>query len=302
MEPGEWHSVTVTAPQFAEEAITALLATIGSSGVSAYHDADDTSFVAVTAYFPVSLPLNELVDQISSRVAKLAEFVDLKTVSITTGKSAPNDWAENWKPYYQAARITRYLTIIPSWDTNYHAQPQELLIRLDPGLSFGTGTHPTTVMALYALEQVIRGGETVIDVGTGSGVLAIAAVKLGASNVIATDLAHDAVAIAQANVNLNKAPGKIKLITSNLLNGISTKADLIVANILADVLLQLIPKAATLLNPDGYLILSGIFHDQVAAVTKAVQETGLAITTQLNQGDWYAIVAKMDSTEQRNYA
>nr|CAD7429863.1 unnamed protein product [Timema monikensis] len=124
-------------------------------------------------------------------------------LSVTTNNLSETNWAEAWKKYFEPARITHDLTIVPSWTEDYVATGSEKLIRLDPGMAFGTGTHPTTKMSLYALEQVLRGGETLLDVGTGSGVLSVGASYLGAAEIFAYDIDEVAVRVALENIELN---------------------------------------------------------------------------------------------------
>ena len=142
----------------------------------------------VTAYYPETVDVAAVEADLQARLAELTDFMDLGEVKMGTTALAEEDWADNWKKYYEPARITHDLTIVPSW-TDYEATAGEKIIKLDPGMAFGTGTHPTTKMSLFALEQVLRGGETVLDVGTGSGVLSIASSLLGAKEIFAYDLA-----------------------------------------------------------------------------------------------------------------
>ena len=125
--------------------------------------------IVVTAYYPETVDVGVVEADLQARL-ELTDFMDLGEVKMGTTALAEEDWADNWKKYYEPARITHDLTIVPSW-TDYEATAGEKIIKLDPGMAFGTGTHPTTKMSLFALEQVLRGGETVLDVGTGSGVL-----------------------------------------------------------------------------------------------------------------------------------
>ncbi|MDR2703038.1 MAG: 50S ribosomal protein L11 methyltransferase [Cellulomonadaceae bacterium] len=310
-----WHAVTVRVLAAAEEPVSALLAELGAVGIAVNYEVADAGFsnsglfdsdpaaprqntlgfIEITGYFSPELPLEEISTSVSSELSKLGEFVDLTGVAVSTNYIAQSDWSDNWKQYYRPARISRFLTIIPSWTYDYPPTPGELVIRLDPGMSFGTGTHPTTVLALHALEQVLRGGETVIDVGTGSGVLAIAAVLLGAAAVLAIDSDPEATQAATQNISSNGLIGSIMVQPGSLLAGITAKTDVIIANILADVLVQLIGDAANLLNPGGYLILSGIYHDKIALITAEVERCGLTVQTKTSQNEWHSLIATTPS-------
>lgn len=129
---------------------------------------EQSELVEITAYYPENMPIVELKAEIEHKIANLADYFSLTGLSVTTNNLSETNWAEAWKKYFEPARITHDLTIVPSWTKDYLATGSEKLIRLDPGMAFGTGTHPTTKMSLYALEQVLRGGETLLDVGTGS--------------------------------------------------------------------------------------------------------------------------------------
>lgn len=295
-----WHAVAVTvAPQF-EEPISALLVAVGSTGVAVSpaepHDGEtvasptDSADIRVTGYFPETVPLAELLAEISHRFAELNNELGISMKDVATSTVGDTDWAAAWKPYYTPTRITHDITILPSWTTDYRSQPKEIVISLDPDTAFGTGTHPTTRLAIFALEQVIRGGETVIDVGTGSGVLAIIAAQLGSEHVLALD--NDAVAtvIAVENIARNPNTDRIDVEINDLLRGVEATADIIIANILADVLVQMVDDAARLLNPGGHVILSGIYSDQIARIAECAQQAGFAPVTWISQGDWHCVV------------
>jgi len=285
-----WHSLTVDAPVAAEEQLWELLTALGAEGVSGFSD-DSTGVgrVLITGYFAAELDIAELASQLSERIAQSGIAADEFT--ITYHSTSANQWAENWKRHYAVTRVTRFLTIVPAWDSAYQTSAGELVIRLDPELAFGTGTHPTTVLALIALEQVIRGGEQMIDVGTGSGVLAIAAMLLGARGVLATDIDDDAVNVAKSNIALNPNAAQIRVFANNMLRGITQVAEIIIANILAEVLIELVDDAARLLPTDGHLILSGIYCDKVDTVTSRIAAAGLKVKTHLIQGEWHCLIA-----------
>ena len=158
-------------------------------------------------------------------------------------------------------------------------------------MAFGTGTHPTTQLMLQALGTVVMGGESVIDVGTGSGVLAIAAKLLGAGDVVAYDVDEVAVESAKRNVALNPQAADIQLGVNSLLDGIKTQTDVIVANILAEIILPLIPQAFVNLRPGGKFLTSGIIKDKFATVRDAELEQGFVIDETLRMKDWYGIIA-----------
>lgn len=303
-----WQELTITVHREAEEAVSNLLIETGSQGVAIadsadyigqedrfgelYPDVEQSDMIAITAYYPSSTNLADVTVTINEQLAELASFgLQVGQVTVDSQELAEEDWADNWKKYYEPARITHDLTIVPSW-TDYEASAGEKVIKLDPGMAFGTGTHPTTKMSLFALEQVLRGGETVIDVGTGSGVLSIASSLLGAKTIYAYDLDDVAVRVAQENIDLNQGTDNIHVAAGDLLKGVDQEADVIVANILADILVLLTDDAYRLVKDQGYLILSGIISEKLDMVLEAAFSAGFFLETHMVQGEWNALVFK----------
>ncbi|EHJ56637.1 ribosomal protein L11 methyltransferase [Streptococcus urinalis FB127-CNA-2] len=303
-----WKEFTITVNREAEEAVSNLLIEMGSQGVAIsdsadylgqenrfgelYPEVEQSEMVAITAYFPDTMDFELLEKAIKTSLDKLSE-IGIKTgdVNIFSHDLAEEAWADNWKKYYEPARITHDLTIVPSW-TDYEAKAGEKIIKLDPGMAFGTGTHPTTKMSLFALEQVLRGGETVIDVGTGSGVLSIASSLLGAKDIYAYDLDDVAVRVAQENIDMNPGTENIHVAAGDLLKGVHQEADVIVANILADILIHLTEDAYRLVKDEGYLIMSGIISEKWDMVRDSAERAGFFLETHMVQGEWNACVFK----------
>ena len=215
------------------------------------------------------------------------------------------DWANAWKRYYKPLRIGRRVLLTPAWEEP-DARPDDLVARLEPGMAFGTGLHPTTRLCVAALEDWVRPGEALADVGTGSGVLAIVAAKLGARPVWATDIDPLAVRAARANAHRNKillAPDALHIEHGSVPAGQAGRFPLIVANILAEVLVGLFdaafdnPPLAEPLTPDGHLILSGILEDKVDMVSTAALRHGLREVERRREGDWLALVLRNENAE-----
>lgn len=198
------------------------------------------------------------------------------------------DWANSWKKYYTTIRAGRRLVIVPSW-LSHEALADDIVITLDPGMAFGTGTHPTTQLCLAALEDVVTPGAKVLDVGTGSGILAIAAAKLG-GDVLAMDIDTLAVSVATENVRRNGVDGAVRVCCGTL-DSIPRKCgyDIIVANIVTETILSILPAIPDHLNPQGCFLASGIVSDRIAEVHEAWQVAGLSVSEVKTSGEWACI-------------
>jgi ribosomal protein L11 methyltransferase len=250
--------------------------------------------VMVKAYLPVNSFLGETVDAIKESINNLIiHNIDIGINEVTISEVNEEEWATAWKKYYNPVKISEKFTIVPTWEEYTPVSSDELIIELDPGMAFGTGTHPTTVMCIQALERIVKNGDEVIDVGTGSGVLSIAAAMLGAKNIRAYDLDEIAVTTARLNIKLNKVNNKVDVSQNNLLDGVpETSADVVVANILAEVILRFTDDVAKVVRPEGYFIASGIIQQKKEQVVDALTAVGFSIAETILMEDWVAIIAK----------
>jgi len=207
------------------------------------------------------------------------------------------DWANAWRAYYKPVRVGRRLVVKPSWEEWYPGEG-DLVIDIDPGMAFGCGTHATTSLCLRLLEVYVRSGATVYDVGTGSGILAIAAARLGAGRVVAVDLDEVACRVAAENVERNRVAGVVQVVRGNLLDLVEGQADLVVCNIIAGVITGFAPDASRALARGGLFIASGIIRDRAPDVRAAMESAGLAIREQLDEGQWVAFVGEKIKDEE----
>jgi len=249
--------------------------------------------VLVKAYLPVNSFLAETVDEIKEAINGLITHnIDIGKNTVTISEVNEEEWATAWKKYYNPVKISEKFTIVPTWEEYTPVNSDELIIELDPGMAFGTGTHPTTVLCIQALERTVKPGDQVVDVGTGSGVLSIAAALLGAEEVIALDLDEIAVESAKSNVLLNKVQDVVSVSQNNLLDGIDKQVDVVVANILAEVIMRFTDDVASAIKTGGYFIASGIILQKKQDVKDAIVNSGLTIVETVQMEDWVAIIAK----------
>jgi ribosomal protein L11 methyltransferase len=249
--------------------------------------------VIVKAYILVNSFLAETVDGIKEAINGLTSHnIDIGKNKVSIIEVNEEDWATAWKKYYHPVKISERFTIVPTWEEYTPVNSDELIIELDPGMAFGTGTHPTTVMCIQALERTVKKGDRIIDVGTGSGVLSIAGAMLGAEKISALDLDQVAVTTAKMNIELNHVQEIVEVSQNNLLEGIVEPVDGIVANILAEVIVRFTDDAAKIVKKDGYFIASGIIQQKKQDVKDALTKAGFEINETLLMKDWVALIAK----------
>ncbi len=248
--------------------------------------------VRIKAYLPVNSYLKDSIDEIKQAIDNLAEFHDLGKNEITLTEVHEEDWATAWKQYYKPIHVTEKITIKPIWEEYEQKKDDEIIIEMDPGMAFGTGTHPTTVLSIQAIEKYLKPSDVVIDVGSGSGVLSVAAAKLGAGKVYAFDLDEVAVKSSWTNVDVNKLSDKITVKQNDLLQGIDLTADIIVSNILAEIIVKFIDDAWKNLKRDGIFITSGIIKQKEETVLEGLKNQGFEIVETAVLEDWVSIIAK----------
>ncbi|MCY8293614.1 50S ribosomal protein L11 methyltransferase [Bacillus haynesii] len=249
--------------------------------------------VIIKAYLPINSFLGETVEGIKETINNLLLYdIDLGRNKITISEVNEEEWATAWKKYYHPVKISEKFTIVPTWEEYTPVHTDELIIEMDPGMAFGTGTHPTTVLCIQALERYVKEGDSVVDVGTGTGILSIASAILRAKQVEGYDLDPVAVESARLNSKLNKVSDHIVIKQNNLLDGIEGEKDVIVANILAEVILRFTDQAYSLLKDGGYFITSGIIQQKKQEVKDALVKEGFTIVEVLSMEDWVSIIAK----------
>jgi len=253
-------------------------------------DNPTTSSVWVKIYLPASL-WNKKRAGIDKLLRDIRE--DYSVSNARSRELGRADWAEKWKKDYDVRKVGGRIVIVPSWK-RYAPKRGEIVITMDPGMAFGTGLHPTTRLCLVALEKYVKKGDRILDVGTGSGILAIAAVKLGAASVDALDIEPSAIDAAERNAAENGVPRRIKLYLGTLreLGPEIPPADLVLVNILAYTIIRMLPELKSKLLPEGFLITGGILSEFRPDVETALKQSGLGVVETLQEEDWVALVAR----------
>ncbi len=312
-----WYELTIETDNKSENLLTEILWGLDSAGVSIkdeqdYIDWTDDGFGSVKndqpapgtyennpvvlGYFSADKNIEDIIIEIKKYQAnynqELAADQQIVIHDIRYSPLEDNDWETAWQAYYEPIHVSRFMDIVPIWEKDDQPMdPKKTTLFLDPGMAFGTGSHETTKLALRLLEIAMAGGEDVIDVGTGSGVLAIAAKKLGANKVEAYDYDGSILDITRNNFALNDVEDAIKVAQNNILNDIHTQVDIITANILFEILEPLIPQAYNNLKMNGQLILSGIFQDKKEDMLKLLADNDFTVDIIMNMGEWYGILA-----------
>lgn len=215
-----------------------------------------------------------------------------RPIEIYSSEIEDRDWSENWKKFYKPTRIGRNIVIKPSWET-YTRQEGDIVVEMDPGMAFGTGTHETTSMCTEALEKYLKKGDQVYDIGTGSGILAMVAAKLGAGQVLGVDFDPTAVRVARENVSFNRLEDLVTIEEGDLFKMIQGRRDLIVANIMAEIIAGMAGDVVKYLRPGGIFISSGIITEKIGLVEGALVASGFEIIEIVKKNSWACIVAKL---------
>ena len=245
----------------------------------------DRSVVKVSLFVPEEKNLLEYKEYLDARLTTLG----IKYEMFTEGMNE-EEWSESWKQYYKPIPLGR-VTIVPAWE-KYDAKDGEIIIKMDPGMAFGTGTHETTRLVMRIMQDIIKGGERVLDVGTGSGILSICASKLGAKSCNAYDIDPVAVKVAKENAEADGCDN-ITVGVSDLLKGVDLgggKYDFCVANIVSDIIIRLMPDISDYITENAPLILSGIIMDRADEVRACVKKHGFTVIREEKENDWVALL------------
>lgn len=243
----------------------------------------DKTIVSVSAYVSADKPVIDHTAYIKDRLNSLGVEYNLELISL-----CEEDWADSWKQYYKPIKIGKRLVVVPMWE-KYDAKNGEIIVKMDPGMAFGTGTHETTRLCATLLEDYVDNNSVMLDVGTGSGILAICASKLGAKECYAYDIDPVAVRVARENVRDNDVDN-IVCEVSDLLKGVSPKKyDVITANIVADIIIRMLPDIGKFMHEKTVLVISGIIDERCEDVYASINKNGFKIIEEIHENGWCAI-------------
>ena len=311
----DWMEITVLTTTAAADMVSQILIDAGSDGTM-IEDKNDVAInqrpegqwdiideaiakrigddVKVTGYYEVDASLRDRVNLVESEVRRVKAMdlgFDLGKMEVVQKTFAEEDWAENWKKSFKPFRLGQHMVIKPGW-SEYETQPDDKIIEIDPGMAFGTGTHETTGMCVELVEKYVKPGMSAIDVGTGTGILAIAAAHMGAEDVLATDIDRVAVRVAAENIRINGYEGKIRCMAGDLLENVAEQADIVIANIIADVIIMMAAPVKAHIKDGGMFICSGISKERRDDVLDALNDAKYKVLDVCEKGGWCAIAAE----------
>lgn len=305
-----WTEVIIATKEENEDTLAEFLNTI-SKGISVEHALDilkqkiddfedkyrldpkdyPDSDIQIKVYFDETIDVDGKLMEIREFI-KYADLVDKEHITISTGTLSESSWEHEWKKYFHAFRVSEHFVIVPYWELDeYEARNGDRLIKIEPGMAFGTGDHPTTSMCLKLVESVVKPHHSVIDVGTGSGILSIGAHLMGATDITATDIDELSLKVARENFELNDCADTIKVKTADLLRDESRSYDVIIANILAHIVDEMIDDAFLRLNAGGHFIASGIIDAKRDYIKSRMEDVGFNVVRVLEDNGWVSIHA-----------
>ncbi len=307
----KWCEISIQTSHEAVELIAEIFRDLGASGVVIedpelvndyitsgkwdYTDipiAKETEVVVEKAYLPVNGELEGRIQTLQQEIKDLeSRGVNTAPAVLTTAELQDEDWSDTWKQYFHTEKPGERVVIKPTWE-EYEPKDDEVVIELDPGAAFGTGTHATTSMCIRQLEKLVKPGMTVFDVGTGSGILSIISAKLGAKNIQAVDYDDSVLKIVEENLEQNNVQDIISVAQSDLMQNVHGKAELVIANIIADIIIRLFDQLDEHLEQGGTLLTSGIIEDRIEDVLAAAEKHGYGVVERLENKGWACITFK----------
>ena len=316
----KWNKFTLKTRSEVEDIVISTLADVGIEGVEIQDKQpltesdkqqmfvdimpdipDDDGIAYLNFYLDVDEDKEKVLADVRAALAEMQEFLDLGECTITESETEDKDWINNWKEFFHQFYVDDIL-IVPSWEEIKEEDKDKMILHIDPGTAFGTGMHETTQLVIRQLKKYVKPGIELLDVGTGSGILGITALKLGAGHVVGTDLDPCAVPAVQDNKEANQiVDDTFDMMIGNIIDDKEVqdqvgyeKYDIVAANILADVLVPLTPVIVHQMKKGAYYITSGILDVKEEVVKEAVQKAGLTLVEVTRQGEWVCVTARKD--------
>ncbi|MDK2933347.1 MAG: ribosomal protein methyltransferase [Clostridiales bacterium] len=315
----KWIEVKVITTPEASEAVTGIMYDMGVGGLYVEDPRDilenerqpsdwdyledalkniDPNQVTIRAYLSaiatdeMDVHYHEKIALLQEKLKNIRKYFDIGKGEIQVSEVFEKDWANNWKKYYKPVKVGEKVVIKPTWEEYQPRTEGEIIVEMDPGMAFGTGTHETTKMCVQLLEKYVNIDMDILDIGCGSGILGITALKLGAKSCLGVDIDENAVKVSRENAEINQVQGKMVIKRGDLLDVISGKFDIIVANIIADAIISLSKIVSSYLKNDGIFIASGIIQDRYEEVKNSLLEHEFIIEKELFMGEWVAVAVK----------
>jgi ribosomal protein L11 methyltransferase len=313
----QWRRITIETTTKAEELVESMLDDFGISDtevedklpftkeeldkmfVDVPDVGKDDGIAKISCYIDMDTDADGLISELKKRLEEIGRTVDIGSGKITKSVTEDKDWMNNWKKYFKPFRVDDDIVIKPTWETLGDLKQSDMLVEIDPGMAFGTGTHETTKLCIKALKKYLKKDDNVLDIGTGSGILSIISKKLGGRCAVGTDIDPEAIKTARENTVINKITKDVIYIEGDVIKDAAIRTEvgskvwnIVIANILADVVIPLTDVVSDMMAPDGLFICSGIIKERATDVEKALKKNKLSIVEKSELKDWVCFVCR----------
>lgn len=287
-----WQEVTVNINKSVGEAVANIMEELGAEGV-VFTDKDNR--IGITAYYPADNNFERLFSTLKSKTYSLSSYnLEPGEIELELNLTANEDWATSWHKFFKPITVGEKFVISPPWEDC--SAGKRMVININPGMAFGTGDHESTRLCIQILENYLESNykdiNNMLDIGAGTGILSIIAAKLGLEDIYAIDISKAAIKASRKNIKINNVEKSVRIEQRDLEKGLEGSYSLVVANLLPDLILRLLPEMVKHLDDSGWLILSGIIETKKELIKLRVQETGLSVVGDYNQNEWSALICR----------